>query len=63
VGRGLRLTERDKARLALVESFPEDGAAPTVRHWIATTPRSVIATDPGSLAETEGLNPNRRRGG
>jgi len=58
-----RLTERDKARLALVESFAEDGAAPTVRHWVATTPRSVIATEPGSLAETEGLDPSTRGGG
>jgi hypothetical protein len=48
-----RVTERDKARLALVESFAEDGAAPTVRHWVAATPRSVIAPDPGSLAERE----------
>jgi MFS family permease len=53
-----RLTERDKARLALVESFAEDGAAPTVRHWVATTARSVIAPDPGRLTEAEGLDPN-----
>jgi MFS family permease len=53
-----RLTERDKARLALVESFAEDGAAPTVRHWVATMPRPGIAPDPGNLAETGDLDPN-----
>jgi predicted MFS family arabinose efflux permease len=52
-----RLSERDKARLALVESFAEDGAAPTVRHWVATTPRAGIAPDPGRLARTEGPDP------
>jgi hypothetical protein len=52
-----RLTERDKARLALVESFAEDGAAPKVRHWVATAPRSGIAPDPGSLAEAKDPDP------
>jgi MFS family permease len=52
-----RLSERDKARLALVESFAEDGAAPTVRHWVATTPRAGIAPDPGRLVKTEGADP------
>jgi MFS family permease len=52
-----RLSERDKARLALVESFAEDGAAPTVRHWVATTPRAGIAPDPGRLVKTEGPDP------
>jgi hypothetical protein len=54
-----RLTERDKARLALVESFAENGIAPTVRHWVATTPRSVIAADPRRLAKTDGPDPTR----
>jgi MFS family permease len=52
-----RLSERDKARLALVESFAEDGAAPTVRHWVAATPRAGIAPDPGRLVKTEGPDP------
>jgi predicted MFS family arabinose efflux permease len=45
-----RLTERDRARLVLVESFSARGAAPSVRHWVASRSSSGIAPDPGDLS-------------
>jgi MFS family permease len=49
-----RLTERDRERLALAESFTAGGAAPTVRHWVSSRPSSAIAPDPGNLAGGRG---------
>jgi predicted MFS family arabinose efflux permease len=49
-----RVTERDKERLELVESFTRPGSVPVVRHWSTAAAVAPPAIDPARLATGRG---------